>query len=95
MRSCNDPRKELVARHLLRVHRAVKRSPKNPSFDGLSVMIQSRLDYANEEPTGEFAKFIAEQQKAEAFTMKQQRLFADETAAAQKKGDASSSKKKD
>ena len=61
-----------MSNELTQVTDAVKRNPKNPSFDGLAVMIQSRLGYANEEPTGEFAKSIAAQQKAEAFTMKQQ-----------------------
>ena len=70
---------ELVARHMKRIHRAVKRNPKNPDFRGLNVMTQSRLDRATYSATGAFAKFIAEEQKAEAFTMKQQRLFAEET----------------
>ena len=83
---------ELVSRHILRIHRAVKRAPKSPSFDGLGVMVQSRLDYAGEDVVGDFATFIAEQQKAEAFTLKQQRLYADETATSTGKKDP---KKKD
>ena len=60
------------------MERGVHRNPKAPDFRGLDVMLASRLDSGAPVTTGEFAKFIAEEQKAEAFTMKQQRLYAEE-----------------
>ena len=41
-------------------------------------MTASVLDSTGGVLTGDFAKFVAEEQKAEAFTLKQQRLFAEE-----------------
>ena len=63
-----------------------KKNPKNPDFRGLNVAIQSRLDRATYSETGEFSKYIAEEQKVEAFTMKQQRLYAEESQHAKDKG---------
>jgi hypothetical protein len=36
--------------------------------------------------TGDFARFVAEEQKSESFTLKQQRLHAEESASASKRG---------
>ena len=41
-------------------------------------MTTSRLDATGGVLTGGFAKFVAEEQKSEAFTLKQQRLYAEE-----------------
>jgi hypothetical protein len=71
---------ELLARHMKRIHRAVRKNPKNPDFRGLNLVVQSRLDRSTYSETGEFSKHIAQEQKEEAFTMKQQRLFAEEVA---------------
>ena len=38
----------------------------------------SQLDATGGVLTGSFAKFVAEEQKSEAFTLKQQRLYAEE-----------------
>ena len=43
------------------------------------MMIASTLDSGTAAATGDFAKFIAEEQKTEAFALKQQRLFAEES----------------
>ena len=69
---------EACARYILQVHAAVRRNPKNPDFRGLSMMTMSRLDCSGGVLTGEFAKYVAEEQKSEAFTMKQQRLSQEE-----------------
>jgi len=69
---------ELVARLILQIHQAVRRSPKAPDFRGTQLMIMSQLDSSGGILTGDFAKFVAEEQKSEAFTVKQQRLFAEE-----------------
>ena len=41
-------------------------------------MAVSVLDSGNTVLQGDFAKFVADEQKQEAFTMKQQRLYAEE-----------------
>ena len=76
---------ELLARHIKRIHRAVKKNSKNPDFRGLDLMVQSKLDRTTYVELGEFAKYVAEEQKAEAFTLKQQRLFSEETEHQKKK----------
>ena len=70
---------ELCARTILQIHRAVRRAPRNPDFRGLQLMTDSQLVAAGNVLTGEFAKWTAEEQKAESFTLKQQRLYAEET----------------
>ncbi|CAE8585045.1 unnamed protein product, partial [Polarella glacialis] len=72
---------EMAARHVIYIQKAVRRSPKNPDFRGLEIMIQSDLDTSGNLLGGAFGKFVAEEQKSEAFTLKQQRLFSDELAA--------------
>ena len=71
---------ETICRHILQIQKAVKRNPKNPDFRGLSIMINSRLNTSSADAllTGDFAKFVAEEQKGDAFIMKQQRLYAEE-----------------
>ena len=71
---------EACARYILQVHQAVKRNPKAPDFRGLAVMTMSRLDSGGGVLTDDFARFVADEQKAEAFTLKQQRLYAEEAA---------------
>jgi len=71
---------EACSRYILQIHAAVKRNPKAPDFKGLGVMTASYLDATGGILTGGFAKFVAEEQKNEAFTLKQQRLYAEEAA---------------
>ena len=71
-------RAELLARLCLQIHQAARRNPKAPDFSGTDVMTQSRLDSSGGVLTGDFAHFVAEEQKSEAFMMKQQRLYAEE-----------------
>ncbi len=49
-------------------------------------MTMSRLDCGGGVLTGDFAKLVAEEQKSEAFTLKQQRLYAKRKAAGKKGG---------
>ena len=69
---------ELAARQLLRAQKAVKRNPKNPDFRGLSMMTMHRLDNTGGVVTGDYARWLSEEQKSEAFTLKQQRLHREE-----------------
>ena len=41
-------------------------------------MIMSRLDSSGGVLSGDFARYVADEQKALAFTLKQQRLFSEE-----------------
>ena len=69
---------ETIARYILQIHQAVRRNPKNPDFRGTSVFTMSGLDSSGGVLTGEFGRYVADEQKAHAFTLKQQRLYADE-----------------
>ena len=69
---------ECIARYLLQIHQAVRRNPKNPDFKGTSLMVMSRLDSSGGVLSGDFARYVADEQKALAFTLKQQRLYAEE-----------------
>lgn len=73
---------EYLARRISQIQRAVRRSPKAPNFSGLELMLSTSMDSAGGVVTSEYSRFIAEEQKAEAFTLKQQRLYGDEAAAA-------------
>ena len=65
-------------------HQAVEKNQRNPDFKGTAVMVTSKLDAQGGLIVGDFAKWTAEQQKTEAFTLKQQRLYAEEVANAAK-----------
>lgn len=87
---------ELVARLVLQIHQATKRSPRNPDLRGTMMMTSSSLDASGGVLVGEFAWFVAEEQKSEAFTLKQQRLYAEEEdkrAAGRKGPDGAQGKK--
>ena len=79
---------ELTARLVLQIHTAVKKNPKAPDFKGTNLMITSTMDAAGGVTTGPFARYVAEEQRTHAYTLKQQRLFAEEEEkrAAGKKG---------
>eukprot|EP00971_Amphidinium_carterae_P232976 4623834-Amphidinium_carterae.2 len=79
---------EMVARLILQVHQAVERNPKNPDFKGTEIMVASDLFASKAFFVGDFAKFVAEEQKSRAFTMKQHRLYHEEVD--KEKGAASS-----
>ena len=77
---------ELLSRMILQIHQAVKRSPKNPDFRGTGLMTMSRLDSSGGVLTGAFARFVADEQKSHAFTLKQQRLYSEEEEKRRSKG---------
>ena len=54
-------------------------------------MVMSSLSSAGGVLTGSFARFVAEEQKAHAFTLKQQRLYAEEENKRQNRGGPSGS----
>lgn len=54
---------ECLARHILRIHKAVRRAPRGPDFKGLNLSAASRLDSGGTILGGEFARRTAEEQK--------------------------------
>ena len=56
-------------------------------------MTMSKLDSSGGVLTGDFAKFVADEQKSLAFTLKQQRLFAEEEEKRKGKPDGKGDKK--
>ena len=60
------------------IHRAMKRNPKCPDFKGTGLMTMSRLDSSGGVLTGGFVRFVADEQRSHAFTLKQQRLYSEE-----------------
>ena len=69
---------EHAARLVLQIHTAVKKNPKAPDFKGTGVMVASKLDSAGGVLTGDFARYVAEEQRTHAYALKQQRLYAEE-----------------
>ena len=69
---------EAIARHVLQIHATTKRNTRNPDFNGTRLMIMSTLDSSGGVLAGDFAKWTTEEQKNYAFTLKQQRLYAEE-----------------
>ena len=70
---------EVCAMTTLQIHRAARQSPRNLDFRRLPLVTDSQLVAAGKVLTGDLAKWTGEEQKAEASTLKQQRLCADET----------------
>ena len=68
---------EAMALYVLQIHQAVRRNPKNPDFKGTSVFTLSHLDSSGGVLTGDFARYVADEQKSHAFTLKQHRLYAE------------------
>ena len=69
---------EYLARRVLMLQRAVKRSPKAPDFDGLDTYVAHRLDNNGGLLSSDFDKFVAEHQKTEAIIAKSQRMHREE-----------------
>eukprot|EP00959_Pyramimonas_sp_CCMP1952_P227805 4763153-Pyramimonas_sp.AAC.1 len=70
------------------------RNAKAPDFKGASVMVHSSLSTGAGTMVGDFAKWTAEEQKTEAFTMKQRRPYAEEIGHAAKSSPPHGSGKK-
>jgi hypothetical protein len=77
---------EFVARKILRTQRAVKRSPKSPDFGGLDGMLAHAFDESGGVVCSKFDKFFSDQQRDQAFILKQQRLWKEEADKTDKRG---------
>ena len=69
---------ELLARRILQIQRAMRRSPKHPDFTGLEAMMASQLDETGGVVTSKFDQWVAEEQETAAIIMKNNRLFVKE-----------------
>ena len=72
---------ELMSRRLLQIERAVKASPRAPSFLGLEKMTQHAIDEGGGLATQEFTQHFATVAESDARIMRQQRLLRDELRA--------------
>ena len=74
-----------ISRRALQWLRAVKRNPGLPSFEGLDIQIEHMDASSGLLSAPAFEKHVMEQQRVEAFIMKQSRLMREEEAADRKK----------
>ena len=84
---------EFLSRRVLMIHRAVKRNPKHPNFEGLEVMLSSALDESGGVVASQFDMYVSESQRVKANVMKQTRLMHEELEHEAKKGKPDASKK--
>ena len=66
------------------LHAAVRKNPKQPSYVGLDADLSHAFDESGGIITTKFSRHIAEEQKAEAQILKQQRLWIEEQEAENK-----------
>ena len=66
------------------MHAAVRKNPKQPSSVGLDAYLSHAFDESGGIITSKFSRHIAEEQKAEAQILKQQRLWIEEQDAENK-----------
>ena len=69
---------ELLARRIVQIQRAVKRSPKHPDFSGLEAIMATSLDEIGGVVTTKFDEWVASEQKTQAVIMKNQRMWHEE-----------------
>ena len=69
---------ELVARRVVQIQKAIRRSPKHPDFTGLDQLMASQLDETGGVVTSKFDEWVAQEQKTQAIIMKNTRLLQEE-----------------
>jgi hypothetical protein len=69
---------EILCRFLVQIETAVARNPKVPDFQDLDALVGSTVNEVGGLVLPEYNKFIAQAQQAEAFTLKQRRLWREE-----------------
>ena len=85
---------EHVARRILQIQKAVRRSPKTPDFEGLSEYMKHVADPSGGVDAPSFDKHVAEVSKTEAVVLKQLRLQREETEAEGKRRRGKNGKEK-
>ena len=73
---------EMLSRRILII--AVRKSPKTPDFSGLDSMLSHMFDESGGIIASKYDQWVAEEQRAQAQIMKQQRMFNEERATADK-----------
>ena len=71
---------EILMRYLVQIEMAVARNPRSPDFQDLDAVVASTVNEYGGLVLPEYSKFIAQIQKDEAFTLKQQRQWREEQA---------------
>ena len=66
---------EHLARRILQIQKAIRRSPKHPDFTGLDQLMASQLDETGGVVTAKFDEWVAQEQKTQAIIMKNTRLL--------------------
>ena len=69
---------EVLVRYLVQIEMAVTRNPRSPDFQDLDAVVASTVNEFGGLVLPEYSKYIANIQKDEAFTMKQQRQWREE-----------------
>eukprot|EP00974_Lingulodinium_polyedra_P071597 6926490-Lingulodinium_polyedra.AAC.1 len=64
---------ELVVRRLHQIELAVRKNAKAPDFEGLEKLVETAVDKSGAAAIPSVASWLAEQQKAEAYVLKQRR----------------------
>lgn len=76
---------DLLARRLIMIEMAVARNPKAPEWDGLDVVLSSRVSDSGAETAQNFESWVSGVQRDQAEIMKQGRLLREEGAAEDKR----------
>ena len=69
---------EHLARRVLSIQKAIKKNPRQPDFSSAGPYTRHMQDTTGNAYTPSFDKFVAEEQKTEALTLKQDRLAREE-----------------
>eukprot|EP00959_Pyramimonas_sp_CCMP1952_P369286 7734876-Pyramimonas_sp.AAC.1 len=69
---------EILVRYLVQIEMAVARNPRSPDFQDLDAVVASTVNEYGGLVLPEYSKYIAQIQKDEAFTLKQQRQWREE-----------------
>jgi hypothetical protein len=70
---------ELVVRRIFQIELATKRNPKQPDFAGLDIILETNIDSSGGVVLPGMQKWFTEHQAKEAGTLKQLRLWNEET----------------
>ena len=71
---------EQVTRRVLEIQTAVRRNPKHPTFDAFDYNLRGTVDEVGGARASGYAEWVADQQKAEAKTLKSTREWREEQA---------------
>jgi hypothetical protein len=78
---------ELVVRRIFQIETAVKKNPRQPDFEGLEYLLETAVDSSGGAVMPQITKWLGENQRNDAFVLKQMRLWSEEkTAATKRKG---------